>query len=249
MRHDGPNGLSMGQRICRWLKVHSYAAPTIIMLIVVVSLIMLGLLCERFSLIAEIIAGAVAAVWVTVMLEIYSLPHLELMVASSKLEGDKSFVRVKVVNKDPADLVPWFPRKEAIRCVGGAEFFTADGKKRLFSGPPMELRWISTREPLREKKYFDTDLIVRAVDIYAGNRNARKLDIAFRTDGDSVGYPFNNENYEHWAQDGHYEIPHRCLQKGKYIVKVDVRAANAHCSGCFHLHNEKKFYLSRPKAS
>jgi hypothetical protein len=152
------------------------------------------------------------------------------------------FLRVMVLNRPLGYLFKWMLRVPALDCHATISFHHLDGK--LVFPQPMVGRWAGSPEPAPiqiftargdELRMFDPVRLRTGsqIDIFPGRIEA--LDVAFRAGEEVDCYGWNNEAYFSIPQ---WRNPKWKLDRGRYLVKVVLRASGQEQISSFHLINE-----------
>ena len=74
---------------------------------------------------------------------------------------------------------------------------------------------------------------ITTIDLSPGDKS-EPLDVAVRFDDDVECFPWNNENY---FSNPTWRNPNRVLQRGQYLVRVNVRGSGQKCQAIISLSN------------
>jgi hypothetical protein len=192
--------------------------------------------------------GSLIAALITILIESLRKPHLELRMIppvdlpfGHQLAQQMRSLRIRVVNKPLPQWVGWMYRNPALQCHGHITFHHLDGQN--IYGRSMILRWVRSPEPNpliiqignQHGLVFDPIRIthIQKMDIYPNE--SEDIDIAVKFDNEPECYGWSNENYFSIPQ---WRTPSWHIDKGRYIVKVNVLSSGKTISGLFRLIND-----------
>lgn len=208
------------------------------------------------STVIEIVLGAVIAIGLTILIEVYRKPKLLLEI--EKPPVDLSWdepkpaqklrsLRLVLRNKNLPFLFRWMSRNAALQAHGMITFHHLDGQK-IFDRS-MKLRWGNSPQPIPNILHIEgsrdivisihhADFHVSASsnettrrDIYPGDGEV--LDVAVRLDDEDECYGWNDDSYHHNWRNPDWKIP-----LGRYLVKVTITSAGEKVTGVFRLIND-----------
>jgi len=188
------------------------------------------------------VAAMIAVEWLRkpqVVLEL--APHSDDRWEDERPAKSARFVRVKAVNKALPGWARWMCRNTALQCHGTITFHYLDGQNVF--GREMPIRWTDTLEPTiktvnvggSKVPYIDPRAFPPQTtkDIYAGESEA--IDIAGRLDDDEACYGWNNDSY---SSNPVWRNSKWKIDKGRYIVRVEVLTGGVPIAGVFRLLND-----------
>lgn len=194
----------------------------------------------------EIIIGSLIAVVITILIENWRKPNLQLTLAPPtdiKYDEKKSaqsarFVKLELSNKPLPIIARWMMRNAAQQCHGFITFHHLDGQKVFERSMP--IRWTSAPEPVAMKiNMGQNELLITdpskftmepRVDIYPGEYE--RLNIAAKFDNEDQIYGWCNENY---FSNPPWKNPKWKLEKDRYLVNVTILSSGIKYSKIFRL--------------
>ncbi|HAD07740.1 MAG TPA: hypothetical protein DCE76_11345 [Anaerolineaceae bacterium] len=196
----------------------------------------------------EIILGAIIAIVITVLVESFRKPKLELKIDdpadilyTNRPVQNVRFLRIELKNKSLPKMFQWLQRSAALQCHGTIEFYHLDGQNVF--GRAMPIRWSSSPEPVpmfgvigdQKVLLFDPArfTLTPRIDVYPGE--SERLDIAAKFDDDTECYGWSNESY---FSNPVWRNPNWCLPKGRYLFRVTIITAGEKFSETFRLIND-----------
>ncbi len=199
--------------------------------------------------ILEIAIGAILASAFVAFVEYSRKPKLGLKIGDTEKANwtgrpanKARWLRVKAENKQLPRLARWLSRNTALHCSGLITFYHLDGQNVF--GRSMQARWVSVWEPLpiqivaqgHPTMYmFDPVRLAPEMyrDIYSGE--SEQLDLAVRFDDDEECYGWCDDNY---LSDPQWRNPAWKLDKGRYLVKIEIRSSSTKRCDIFRLIND-----------
>ncbi len=202
-----------------------------------------------WSIVLQIVIGASITIGVVVFVEYFRKPNIEVRIAdpvdntyTGRPATKRRALMLLVENKQLPLLVKWLARNAAIHCSGVIAFHHLDGQNVF--GRTMQARWSHAPEPLPILAVADGIPLIKILDpvrldpemhkdIYPGE--SEELDVASRFDNDGECYGWCNGNY---TSNPLWRNPDWKLDKGRYLIKVEVMSAGARCIRLFRLIND-----------
>ncbi len=206
-----------------------------------------------WSVVFQIVIGALISAGLSagfvIWMENLRKPRLGLRIAvpvdvtyTSHPANKARYLGLMIENKQLPRWAKWLSRNAAIHCSGSITFNHLDGQNVF--GRSMQARWWGSREPLpilAVAKGLPLIQILDPVrlspemhrDIYSGG--SEQLDVAVRFDNDVECYGWCDNNY---LSNPQWRNPDWKLDKGRYLVKVEVISAGERCVGLFRLIND-----------
>lgn len=202
-----------------------------------------------WSIVFQIVAGALITIGVVVFVEHLRKPRLGLEIGNPEYAtwtgrpaNKAKWLRLKAENRQLPRLARWLSRNTALHCSGLITFYHLDGQNVF--GRSMQARWWGVREPLpipAVAEWLPPIQIIDPVrlapemhrDIYSGE--SEQLDVAVRFDDDVECYGWCDDNYR---SNPLWRTPDWELGSGIYLVKVTVRYSSTKCSDVFRLIND-----------
>jgi hypothetical protein len=180
------------------------------------------------------VLSALTSIAITVWVERLRQPRLRLSIETPPTDAVYQnrpatfarYVRVWVVNEQPAGWVKWIMRQTALQCRAEITFHHLDGQNVF--GRTMAGRWAGTPEPTaipvvgpNGVEYQILDFVRLTtdsrIDIQPGDRTA--LDIAAKFDSEDVCYGWSNDAY---FVSTPWRNPAWRLNPGRYLVRAVV---------------------------
>jgi len=219
--------------------------------VVIAGVLLVLSLCPDFGTIAEVVAGALISIVVTVWFEAVRKPDLSLQVYHpgnpDRLTwgepGGKvgAVLQVDLVHKRLGRaLSSLLQRDTAANCQGSIVFYHLDGTPVL--DRRMTVRWSNSLQPAHKQRVIECGREFERVVLHSerltitqhvptGRRE--KLDVAVRFHPDADAFGWSNESFYH-DYDG---VPWK-LPQGSYLVEIEINASNAQCCDVFRLQNQ-----------
>jgi hypothetical protein len=198
----------------------------------------------------DIVVGGVITIIVTMGVEYFRRPSLELAIEAPPADfknrvncpaRDSRHLRLILRNRPLPKFLHWMLRGAALQCRGEISFHHIDGQD-IF-GRRMAVRWASSPQPVASQitdlqgkpQYILQDSartsIESRMDVYPGEEEI--FDVAARFDDEPDCYGWNNDAYFfEWRN------PYWKLERGRYLVKVKIVSSGQKCVGIFRLLNE-----------
>lgn len=196
-----------------------------------------------WSVVLEIILGALIAIGFTVWMESIRKPDLGLRIEEPPVDAtypsDRPAQNARVLRLIVEDrrlplFAKWLSRDAAVRCHGFITFHHLDGQDVF--GRSMPAKWarlpgVQLFPDGRLEAYtFDS---VKYIDIHAGYTEI--LDVVARYDSDAECHGWCYDNY---FSKPPWRNPDWKLRSERYLVKVEVICAGGRCVGLFRLIND-----------
>ena len=199
--------------------------------------------------IANIVAGGIITILVTISVEVLRRPKLRMAPANATdvtYGGDRPattgrYLGVDLVNEPLPWFARWMSRGAALQCSGIITFHNLDGQR--FFAREMPVRFARTPEPVPVQlrvgeaiiAFFDPSRASAEsrIDVYPGESTA--LDVAVKFDSEEEAYGWSNLNYfstPPWRNTD-WKLP-----RGRYLVAITISSSGQKCRGVFRLLNE-----------
>jgi len=199
----------------------------------------------------EIVIGGLITILTAIFIEYLRRPVLQLSIETPPYDityRDQRpavyarYLRLKLFNKPLPTIFRWMLRSPALQCRGTITFHHLNDGQNIFDRA-MSVRWVSSPEPVPVQvlgqgvqfKIIDPVRLTAEsrIDVYPGETEL--LDVAARFDNEDECYGWNNEAY-------FSPVPWRSqqwkLERGRYLVKVDITSSGRRCVSIFRLLND-----------
>ncbi|MGA3164587.1 MAG: hypothetical protein ABSF14_00570 [Terriglobia bacterium] len=199
----------------------------------------------------QVVGGGIITILTAVVVETLRTPSLEFSIEIPPLDAifhpdrpakDGRYLRLKLFNKPLPNWLRWLQRATALQCRGKITFHHLDGQDVF--GRAMAVRWSGTPEPVPiqaitadgvQIQIFDPMRLTTEsrIDVYPAE--SQLLDVAARFDDDADCYGWNNEAYSSHPV---WRNPAWRLERGRYLVRVEVTSSGQKSVGFFRLIND-----------
>lgn len=188
----------------------------------------------------ELLIGFILGVTATILLEWIRSPRITFSINQSQdiNVGPLSATVLSLIIKN-RDLPKIIHRNIAYQCHGHIDFFTLKGKR--IGKREMIARWSTLQQPINTTKEEVIFHVLNSFkDINPGE--SEPMDIAIRYKGENQCYGWNTEAYLHNLRNKCYE-----LQKGEYIINIEIKSSGIVFKEKFWLINKREFKLENKK--
>jgi hypothetical protein len=200
----------------------------------------------------QLVAGGIITILTAVLVEYLRTPSLKLSIEAPPLDVHYDsgrpatagrYLRLKLSNKALPSSMRWLQRTAALQCHGNITFHHLNDGQNVF-GRAMAVRWAASPEPIPIQaittegvriQIFDPMRLTTEcrVDVYPGEFEL--LDVCARFDEDHECYGWNNEAY---FSNPLWRNPAWRLDRGRYLVRVEITSSGQKCVGCFRIIND-----------
>jgi len=199
----------------------------------------------------QVVVGGIITILTAVFVEYLRTPSLGFSIENPPLDvkhdgnrpaRDVRTLRLNLFNKPLPNWLGWLQRAAALQCRGKITFHHLDGQN-VFARA-MTARWAGSPEPLPIQalagervriQIFDAVRLTTEsrIDVYPAE--SQLLDVVSRFDEDGDCYGWNNEAY---FSNPPWRNPDWRLERGRYLLRVEVTSSGKKCVGSFRLIND-----------
>jgi len=200
----------------------------------------------------QVVVGGIITILTAVIVEYLRTPSLKLSIETPPIDvnygagrpaKDMRSLRLKLFSKALPNSLRWLQRAPALQCRGKVTFHHLDDGQDVF-GRAMAVRWSASPEPVPIQaittegvriQIFDPMRLTTESRVHVYPGEVELLDVCARFDDDKDCYGWNNEAY---FCDPPWRNPAWRLERGRYLVRVEVTSSGQKCVESFRLVND-----------